>query len=144
MDLSYLHKSSYWLGYNADLKGGFFTAYLIIFSLLFIAGLAIVMLTRGDFRKIANKYATPLLFSSILGWIYLLAQREQLPWLSVRLVLLIIVAGFLLWIFTLLFWSARHIPKMIKAKKVEEKFSKYLPEVKSKIKTQKSKLKVKT
>lgn len=134
MDLSYLHKSSYWLGYNADLKGRFFTAYLIIFSLLFIAGLAIVMLTRGDFRKIWLKYATPLILTSILGWMYLLAQREQLPWLSIRLVLLIIVAGFLLWIFTLLFWSARHIPKMIKTKKIEEKFEKYLPKGKLKIK----------
>ncbi|MDO8444297.1 MAG: hypothetical protein Q7S80_02235 [bacterium] len=127
MDLNYLHQSSYWLSYNADLKGGFFTAYLIIFSLLFIAGLAITMLTRGDFRKIAIKYATPLILTGILGWIYLLAQREQLPWLSTRLVLLLIVAKFLLWIFILLFWSARHVPKMIKTKKLEEKFNKYLP-----------------
>ncbi len=127
MDLSYLHQSSYWLGVNTDLKGKFFIAYLIIFSLLFIIGLAIAIFARGDFRKIAVKYATPLILFSVLGWIYLFAQSELLPWLSVRLVLLLIVAGFLLWIFALLFWSAKHVPKIIKAKKVEEKFSKYLP-----------------
>ena len=130
MDLSYLHKSSYWLGLNTNLKGVSYTIYLVAFSLLFVVGLAIIMLTRGDFRKIAIKYATPLLLTSILGWIYLFATAQQLPWLSVRLVLLLIVSIFLVWILILLTWSARHIPKMVRAKKVEEKFNKYLPKAK--------------
>jgi hypothetical protein len=85
------------------------------------------MLSKSDFRKVWVKYATPFTLIGVLGWIYLFATHELLPWLSTRLTLLLIMSVFLLWILFLLGWSAKRVPKMIKEKKTEEKFSKYLP-----------------
>lgn len=130
MNLSYLTESSYWLGTNTDLEGNFYIAYLVVFSVLFILAMAIIFFSRGELRRVWTKYSTPLLFSSILGWIYLFAVHEQLPWLSVRLTLLIVTAGPLIWILILLFWSAKQVPKIIKTRQVEEKFKQYLPKVK--------------
>ncbi|PIS07778.1 hypothetical protein COT78_01600 [Candidatus Berkelbacteria bacterium CG10_big_fil_rev_8_21_14_0_10_43_13] len=127
MNLSFLHQSSYWLATNSDMKGIYYTVYLVFFSLLFIFGIGIFMLSKSDLRKVWLRYATPFTLFGILGWIYLFATREELPGLSTRLTLLLIMSVFLLWILFLLGWSAKRVPKMIKEKKTEEKFSKYLP-----------------
>jgi len=127
VDLSFLLKSSYWLTTNSDMKGVYFIIYLIFFSLLFIVGIGIFMLVRGHFQKVWQKYATPFTLIGVLGWMYLFTTREELPGLSNRLMLLIIMVTFLIWILILLGWSAKNVPVMIRKNKVEEKFSKYLP-----------------
>lgn len=127
MDFSYLTTASYWFSASPDYKTKMYIPAMVIFGLMLLFGIAIYYFKKGEFRSVWVRYAKPMMLTSVLGFMYLVARYEQLPYLAARAVLAIIFFYFLLRISYLTFWSAKNVPVMIKEKDVEEKFSKYLP-----------------
>jgi peptidoglycan/LPS O-acetylase OafA/YrhL len=131
MKFDYLATSGYWFDATPPTGSNLYVPLAIAFGILFLAGLAIALLMKGELKKIWGKYAKPLLVSPILVAICLFARYEQLPWLASRFALMFVLTGSIVWILTMLIWSATFIPEYKKEKKVTEKFNQYLPKAKS-------------
>ena len=130
MKLDYLMTSEYWFDATPPTASTLYVPLIIAFSLLFILGLAIALLFRDDLKKIWGRYAKPLMIVPILVFICLFARYEQLPWLASRFALILVLAGSVIWLLTMLIWSAKFIPEYKKEQKTTEKFNKYLPKAK--------------
>lgn len=94
-----------------------------------VAVAILIRFSKQD-NKIKARQFYGYITGGILGLIYLFARHEGLPYLSARIVLLVVVAGLLTWFIYLAIWMARYIPKKREEEEKEEKFKKYLPKSK--------------
>ncbi|MFA7244038.1 MAG: DMT family transporter [Patescibacteria group bacterium] len=127
MDFSKIFNSDY-LFKSAPAESRLNLYYLIIFVALIVFAI-LIKFSKQD-RKIKNRQFYIYLTGGILGLIYVFARHEGLPYLSARIVLLVIIAGLLASLTYLTIWMARYIPKMNNKKFAEEKYQKYLPKSK--------------
>jgi hypothetical protein len=105
---------------------------IIVFSLT-IFGSIIAKLPKDGFnKKVGARYFVPFLTIGILGFIYLFARYEGLPYLASRFFLALILLALITIIAWNFVWTIRFIPKMRAIKKNEERYKKYLPKAKAK------------
>jgi hypothetical protein len=100
--------------------------------LLIVLGLMIVFalltkIVKDRARVVADKYFLPFLTSGILGFVYLFARYESLPYLGSRLFLVLIFTTFIIWNFIVSIKLVVFIPEYNKNQKTEEIYQKYLP-----------------
>ena len=88
---------------------------------------AILLLAKNEARKILGVYIAPFYIIGGLGYIYLFASYEELPWLDNRFFLFLILLAMIIWLLAISVWALRTWPKQQKIKKIEEKFNQYLP-----------------
>ena len=102
---------------------------LIVFGLMILLAITISF-QKPAIKKIVGQFFTPFLSTGILGLIYLFARYESLVYLSSRFFLVLVMAIFIGWIVVLLVKIIRFVPKHINAKKIEDRYEKYLPKPK--------------
>jgi len=100
---------------------------LVLFGFLILVASAILLLARGEARKILGVYIAPFYTVGALGYIYLFASYENLPWLDNRFFLFLIMFALLIWILAITIWAGMTWPKQQRKKKIEDKFNQYLP-----------------
>jgi len=108
----------------------YFIPMVVIFTILLLAATAIMLLAKGNLRKLYGRLVAPFLTFGILGLIHLGARYESLPWLASIFFLILILAGLLIWMSVIAIWMFRFTPKYIQEKKTEDRFLKYLPKPK--------------
>lgn len=84
-------------------------------------------------KKVKGKQSVSYLTIGILGFIYLGARYEELPWLGSRLFLALIIFSAIIWLTYLTIWGVKYFNKRAKESIIEDKFNKYLPKQKKKI-----------
>lgn len=129
MDFSKLFTSQYLLT-SASAESRLSLYFLILFSVMIIVAI-LLKFSRQD-KRIKARQFYGYITGGILGLIYLFARHEGLPFLSARIVLLVIVGGLLIWFIYLAIWMSRYIPKTTREREREERFRKYLPKAKKK------------
>lgn len=127
MDFSKLFTSQYLLT-SAPAESRLSLYFLILFSVMIIVAI-LLKFSRQD-KKIKARQFYGYLTGGIFGVIYLFARHEGLPFLSARIVLLVIVGGLLVWFIYLAIWMSRYIPKVNRKLAEQERFKKYLPKPK--------------
>lgn len=132
MGISDFLTSAYWLEATPPYTTKMYLPLSILFGLMLVLAVAILVFAKGESRKILTKYCWPLLVSGALGPIYLGARYEQLPYLSARIVLALVLAISFVWIIKLLIWSVKNVSVEAMKKELDDKYNKYLPSKKNK------------
>lgn len=131
MTLAYIFSKSYLFDFTPTTKSKLYIPLLILFSVMLLLS-AGISLQRTEFKNFTKRFFIPLLATSILGFIYLFARYESLPYLSSRFFLALILFIFLLWTVIQLVILILTMPKEIKKSRSEERYQKYLPKNKLK------------
>jgi len=131
MTLSQIFSQNYLFDINPTPQSNLYIPLLILFGLMIVLAAAISF-QRKSIKKVVGKFFVPLLSAGVLGLIYLFARHESLPYLSSRFFLVLIICMFLAWVFILLVWSAKFIPKYMNSQKIEDRYNRYLPKAKKK------------
>lgn len=128
-------------GYLFEPGPGEFQTYGSFFVVFFVI-LGVIGVIFGLLGRIAKKIpeikayfyrrlATMLLTGSILGLLYVFIREQGVIYLSSRLVLLLILAGMVMWLGYLVYF-AREISKKIAEDNKKKEMAKYLPKKKKK------------
>lgn len=127
MDFSKIFTAKYLLA-SAPNESGLLLYFLIIFTAMVVVAI-LVQFSKQD-RKIKARQFYGYLTGGILGLIYVFARHEGLPYLSARIVLLVIIGGMLVWLLYLAIWMGKYVPSQNKKKSIEDRYNKYLPKSK--------------
>jgi hypothetical protein len=106
---------------------------LIFFGLMFLVGLVAPWVLKKRFRKsppfekLAGKIQTPLITFSLLGFSLLFFRWQAIPYLSARVLLLILISVFLFWLISFSFYLKRGFQKELFQYQEELRKLKYLP-----------------
>lgn len=101
---------------------------IVIFALMIIFAILFKLLAKKSKASFAaDILLKPFITGALLGYLYLFARYESLPWLSTRFFLLLILVVTLAWAFSLLIIAALAFPKVVKERTAEERYRKYLP-----------------
>lgn len=104
--------------------------YLIgFFGFLILVSVAIYFIKTWDLA-IRMKQFYCFLTIGILGFIYLFARYESLPWLASRFFLVLILVSLFGWIIGILIWMMKYNKKLESKKIMAERYDKYLPKAK--------------
>ena len=106
---------------------------VVIFSAMIIGAAALLIFARSERVAIIRKYAPPMYTMGALGFIHLFARYESLPGIASRFTLLLLAVTFLIWFCTVMIIVFRTMPKLAHERATEEKFQKYLPKRKIKV-----------
>lgn len=131
IDFSKLIDPSYLLDPNPPYQ---FAGMWVLFGLFVLMLIAVAVLSLYRFQEWQEpyrKYAiTPLWVTSLIGFILLFSRNQSIPYLSARLLLLLTILAFLLW----LGYSFTVARKKVERAKIlyeqREKLAKYLPKKK--------------
>jgi hypothetical protein len=102
---------------------------IVLFGVLLL--LAIVSrFVKGRWRNVSNRYYVAFLTIGIMGFLYIFARIEGLPWLGSRFAIFLVGLSFAIWITINSIWLIRFVPKRVKEESIESKYEKYLPKPK--------------
>ena len=108
---------------------GLYRYLLIIFGVEIIGAVIVYFFNRqkGIFKKLKNGFFSLFLTTGIIGLTIIFFRQQQIPYLGSRLLLVLLLVTFLIWLgFIIRYWLIT-LPKEIIQKKQKEKFEKYLP-----------------
>lgn len=108
----------------------------ILFLIMILASVAIAVMPKKE-KKLAQRFYYPSLIFGILGLLSLGANYESLPWLGAKATIVGSFAGYIVWMIVAGILTLRVLPKVKKERAAEDRYKKYLPESKLKVKSQK-------
>ena len=126
MTLQYIFSKQYLFDPVPTPESRLYVPLLIIFSIMILAPLLMFFAKNID-KNIRNRNFYALLIPGILGLLYIFCRYEQLPWFGSRLMLAIIVAGFVIWSVINFIWTLKYMPKIKQKKILDDRYLKYLP-----------------
>jgi len=85
---------------------------------------------KGEIKKTLSRLFTILMTVGLIGLIYTFVRSENLPYLSARIVLDVIVVVFFVWLVVEATIMTKTIAITTKVKSIESKYNKYLPKKK--------------
>lgn len=131
MTLSYIFSNKFLFDSTPSSESRFYLSFIILFGAILLASFLIRMMKIDE--KIRGRQSVSYLTVGILGFIYLGARFESLPWLGSRLFLALILLTAVIWFSCLTVWGVKYYNKKSKELVVENKFNKYLPKQKKKL-----------
>ncbi|MFC1686549.1 hypothetical protein ACFLZS_01310 [Patescibacteria group bacterium] len=125
---------SFWFERTPGPAGSYFTRLSFVFGFLFLAALVIYLFTakvkRKDFNpvraKLWRKVYICFFTVSIVGGILIFLRYEQIPFLSLRVLMLVLLIGFLIWLGLILRYYLTTFKEELSEHQEEERKSKYL------------------
>lgn len=127
IDFSKLSDKDYILQTSPD-PTGLYKYLLIIFGLMFVAAFILIFKKPKEvYRKLYSKLIGLLLIVGLSGLALVFFRWQAIPYLNSRLLFVILVFIFLLWLSSIIYYYLLILPKEIKQKQKKENFEKYLP-----------------
>jgi uncharacterized membrane protein len=124
---------SYLLDPTPSPESRLYVPLLVLFLILIILAIVVKVLPLR-YDQMAKRYSATFLTSGAIGLLHLFGRYETLPWLGSRLVLLLVLSVFIIWMLINIVWALKSIPKHTKDLKKQDRYLKYLPNAKSTIK----------
>lgn len=136
IQISKLFKVNYILAATPK-SNGLYQYLIVIFGFLGLAALLLWLFSRKlsnlelmaqklkkeFFKKIIALFVT----TAILGLMFIFFRMQEIPYLSSRLAMLILIVMFIIWGGFILYFRLVIMPKKIKIIKEKEEFEKYIP-----------------
>ena len=132
MTFSQIFTSDYLLNPTPPAESKLYMPFLIMFTFLIILGI-LTRLLKGDLGRMTRKYSYTFATCGILGLIYLFGRYEGLAWVGARITLFSILTILVVWTFLDIIFLIRFVPEYKVTREREDKFNKYLPKAKHKI-----------
>ncbi|TES95155.1 hypothetical protein E3J85_02380 [Patescibacteria group bacterium] len=129
-----LLKLNFWFAKSPGPAGVYFTRLSFVFGLLFLIALVIYLfiakVKRKDFNpvkaKLWRKVYICFFTISIIGGALIFFRYEQIPFLSLRFLMLTLLVGFLVWVGFIIFYYLRGFKRELLEYQEEERKKKYL------------------
>lgn len=117
--------------YILDIKptpNGYYQYLGIIFGLLLAAAIYLSLRKSGNsFQKLRRKFVNLFLTIGLIGLTLIFFRFEGIAYLGSRLMIVILMLVFVLWLGVICWYRYYILPKELKEKLEKEKFEKYLP-----------------
>lgn len=130
MSLSEIFSKSYLFAATAPQKNDLFLYEVILFGLLVVVAIVYLLLRKMD-SKIRYRHFYNFLTIGVLGYVYLFARYEGLPWLGSRLFLALILLALIVWSLINTIWLFKYNKKLEDKKILADRYEKYLPKPKN-------------
>ena len=127
MTLADFFSKDYLLDPNTPGESRLYIPLTVLFGTLVIFSVITKFIRSSDIIKIAERYFISFLTIGILGFFYLFFRYEELPYLSARIILLLILVSLFVWESINVIWTIKSIPEYKKEKETEARYQKYLP-----------------
>ncbi|MCX6806718.1 MAG: hypothetical protein NT135_01190 [Candidatus Berkelbacteria bacterium] len=104
---------------NPSFSFGFLLPFIIFFGLMLLLGVIIPILIKKRFkksppyRKLGEKIQSPILTFSIIGFILIFFGWQAIPYLSSRILLILLQLAFVCWLIYFLVYLLKIFPKEI-------------------------------
>jgi len=125
-----LFSVSFWFNARPDVMttAGFRTYLAVLLLLLAVAVVAGILKKRkkGPYTRVLGKLQPFGWLNLMIGLLYLLFRQELIPYLSARVVVLVWLAGVVVWL-GFIGKEARKIPSIRERKRREQEYKKYIP-----------------
>lgn len=123
---------TYWLTHQHPVPERWAYALIILFGLLCLAGLTAILLSfRGNLatpmRTLLKKIAAYGWTMGLLGYLFLFFSLQQIAFLSVRMIYLVWAVIAIWWLYHVLHYAFKVLPKRIAEIQAREQREKYLP-----------------
>ena len=123
---------SYWLTHQHPVPEMWAYILVVIFGLLCLAGLTTLMLSfrrslAAPMRTLMKKIAAYGWTMGLVGYLFLFFSLQQVAFLSVRLIYLAWAIAAIWWLYYVLFYAFKVLPKRVAEIQAREQREKYLP-----------------
>ncbi len=127
IDFGKLFQKEYLLEINPD-ANGLYKYLTIVFGLMIILSVVLFLKKPAEvYKKLYGKVISLFLIVGLIGIALIFFRFEAMPYLGSRLMFLVLIFVFLIWLGLIVYYRLIILPKEIKQKKVKENFEKYLP-----------------
>lgn len=123
---------SYWLTHQNPVPERWVYVLIVLFGLLALAGLTAALLSLrramiAPMRTLLKKSASFGLTMGIIGYCLLFFSVQRIAFFSVRLTYLLWAIGAVIWLYVVLHYAFKVLPKRIAERQEREQREKYLP-----------------
>jgi hypothetical protein len=125
----------YWIDFRPVPLGPSLVGSVVVFFGWFLLAAIVLYLVARHFRhrdlhlleEALYRFARPMLWTAVLGYIFLFFSYEQVPLLGMRLWFLLLFILFSVWLIQAIVFAVRDYPHLRKNESERQRFEKYLP-----------------
>jgi hypothetical protein len=123
---------SYWFTHQHPVPDRWVYVLAVLFGLLMLAGLTTALLSLrrnliAPMRTLLKKSASFGLTMGVIGYCLLFFSVQRIAFFSVRLTYLLWAIGAVIWLYSVLHYAFRVLPKRVAERQERERREKYLP-----------------
>ena len=129
MTLADIFSSQYLFNPTPPTQNKYMLYQMVVFGAFIAIAIVYLLLKKMD-AKIRFRHFYCFLTGGILGYIYIFARYESLPWLGSRIYLVLVMLTLIIWSTINTIWLYRYSAKLEDKKVMEDRYEKYLPKPK--------------